>query len=274
MLVRMNVLDLRTAIGLILAIEAALFLVASRQVIVVTRRYRRERRAGLDRWDAFEEGLAVVLPPVVAKFVAAEIRLPTYLFQRLTGRTKLREGEFSYHRGSLMGPLFVVVLFTAPVEILLFELLVPWAWLRWLLLILGVYGVVWMGGLYASLRALPHRLEPDALRLNHGILASARVPYGAIAEAEPDQSKSESEGLRVSPDGAVAYLAVGGKTQVTVKLTTPVSLQGFVKPTPPVDCIRFAVDEPDALIESLRSRIPLSKSPGPVDVALDIKPAR
>ena len=133
------VLDLSTAIGLILGIEAALFLVAFRQVFVVTRRYRRERRAGLDGWTAFQEGLAVVLPSHIARIVAAEIRLPTYLFQWLTGRIKLREGEFSYHRGSLMGPLLVVVLFTAPVEILLFELLVPWAWLRWLLLILAVY---------------------------------------------------------------------------------------------------------------------------------------
>src|SRR6476659_1019706 len=57
------------------AIEGLLLLVASRQVVVVVRRYRRDRGAGLDVEAALEDGLALLLPRQVARMVALEPRL-------------------------------------------------------------------------------------------------------------------------------------------------------------------------------------------------------
>ena len=73
---------------------------------------------------------------------------------------------------------------SAPMELLVVHLLAlafsPWGWLKWALLALGVYAILWLLGLYASLVALPHRLEGEGLRLRHGVLAEGFVPYGEI----------------------------------------------------------------------------------------------
>ena len=55
-------LDLGTAIGVTLAIEVLLVVVAGRQLFVAVRRYRRQRTAGLGVWAALEDGLTVLLP--------------------------------------------------------------------------------------------------------------------------------------------------------------------------------------------------------------------
>ena len=75
-------LDLGTAIGVTLAIEVLLVVVAGRQLFVAVRRYRRQRTAGLDVWTALEDGLTVLLPRPVARIVsleAADDRVPATL---------------------------------------------------------------------------------------------------------------------------------------------------------------------------------------------------
>ena len=51
-LVRVELLDVGSAIGIVVAIEGLLLLVAGRQIVVAVRRYRRHRAAGLDVWAA------------------------------------------------------------------------------------------------------------------------------------------------------------------------------------------------------------------------------
>ena len=40
-----------------------------------------------------------------------------------------------------------------------YELLIPWAAVRWALAIITLYSLIWVFGLYASLQTLPYRLE-------------------------------------------------------------------------------------------------------------------
>ena len=174
-------LDLGTAIGVTVAIEVLLVLVAGRQLFVTVRRYRRQRTAGLDVWAALEEGLTVLLPRPLARVVSLEPRMIACLLLWLFRRRRPGAGQFSYHRRSWGGALLILVLLTVPVEIFVVELLVPWAWLRWVLLIAALYGVLWFGGLIASLKVLPHRLEAGGVRLRHGNLAEVLIPYHEIA---------------------------------------------------------------------------------------------
>jgi hypothetical protein len=57
------------------------------------------------------------------------------------------------------------------VEILLGELLMPWGWLRLVVLVASVYALVWVFGFYGSMVVLPHRLEAHGLRARCGALA-------------------------------------------------------------------------------------------------------
>lgn len=249
-------LDLGTAIGVTLAIEVLLVLVAGRQLFVVVRRYRRQRTAGLDVWAALEDGLTVLLPRPLARIVSLEPRMIACLFLWLFRRRRQVTGQFSYHRRSWGGALLILVLLTVPVEIFIVELLVPWAWLRWLLLIAGLYGVLWFGGLIASLKVLPHRLETRGVRLRHGNLAEVFIPYHEIATVEQQSLRAPGgrDGLVTDRKAGSAYLSVGGRTDVTLRLHTARPVHGLLRPTPPVTTIHVAADDPAHLTAALRTR--------------------
>ena len=63
------------AILVVVGIEVVVLLVAIGEALLFFRRYRGGRRAGLDVWEAFEGGLASILPRLVAKLVVSEPRM-------------------------------------------------------------------------------------------------------------------------------------------------------------------------------------------------------
>lgn len=190
--------------------------------------------------------LLLVLVLGEAKLSVSEPRLFTCLFRWIFGRTYLREGEFGYHKKSWMIFIVMMVVMTSPVELLVFELVVPWAWLRLLLLILGVYTVFWFLGFHASHVALPHRLEAEGLRLRRGIFAEAFIPYREIKSVERRRRKSPKD---------AAYLAINGNTDLTPRLERPLQMRGFFRSTRPVGTIHAAADKPEKLVRELRLRL-------------------
>jgi hypothetical protein len=176
-LVWSGLLDLPDAALVVDGIEVLLFATAVGEVVLVVRRYRRERVSDLDLWAALEEGLAVLLPRKAARIAALEPRLWVCVLRWISRRTGTSDREFSYHKRSQMGLIFVMVAFTTPVELLVLELLAPRMWLHISLLVLGLYALLWIFGLYASLVTLPPpRLEKNGLRLHYGALAEGFVP--------------------------------------------------------------------------------------------------
>ena len=272
-LVVTGVLDPGTALLVGLSLEALALVFAGRQVVAMALRYRRSRAAGLDVEAAVEDGLAVSLPRPVARVLALEPRVFINLWRKLFNRRPLRPNEFAYHKRSPVGPLLGLVLFTAPIEVFLFELLIPWAWLRVLLAVLAVYGVVWIAGYAASLQTLPHRADSDALHLHYGLLSRVAIPYEAIESVGLAPIKmlgNRSEGVYVLKDKEVGYFAVGGKADVLLRLSMPVSIERLVSSSPPVRTLYVAVDDPAGFVGLVRERLsgvdaepPPSPAPSP-----------
>ena len=154
-LVWSGLLELGDAVLMVVGIEVLLLVTAAGEVALVVRRYRRGRAAGLDLWAALEEGLALLLPRKAARILVLESHLWACLLRWLIRRTGTSDREFGYHKRSQMSLILVMLVFTAPVELLVVELLAPWMWLRISLLVLGLYALLWIFGLYASLIALP-----------------------------------------------------------------------------------------------------------------------
>ena len=256
MLVVGGVVPAGTALLIGGVIELLLLVVVIRQVIVAVRRYRRDRTNGLSVERAIEDGLAVFLPKKVARLVALEPRIWIYLYRWIAHRRPPAPNEFSYRSRSIMGALMAVVLISGPVEILLIELLVPWAWLRWTILILGLYGAIWIAGLYASMRVRPHMLDTSGVRLYHGLLAEGFVPYMDISEVQQERHpvRSRSEGLMHVPQEGATYLPMGGRTDVTLRLNRPVAVEGLLSAVPPATTIHLAVDDPGRFTEALNKQ--------------------
>ncbi|HEX5416177.1 MAG TPA: hypothetical protein VFZ25_10965, partial [Chloroflexota bacterium] len=255
-LVRFRVISFGTAIGVVAGLEVLLLLVAVRQVFIAARRYRQGRVDGRDLWAALEDGLAVFLPRTLARIMTLEPRVWGYLALWLSRRWRPGPDDFSYRRRSLIGPLLIVIAFTTPVEVLLFEILIPWEWLRVVTLVTSVYSVGWVLGLYSSLVVLPHRLTADALRAHVGFLARVIVPYDRIAKVELERKKTSGfgDGLKVKPEDGAAYLAIGGQTDLTIELRDPRPIEGVFRSTIPVRIIYLAADDPARLAAELTRR--------------------
>jgi hypothetical protein len=254
-LVGSGVLEAQTALLAGIIAEGLLLVVGGRQIWVAVRRYRQDRAAGLDLEAALEEGMAVFLPRPAARLAALEPRLWITLGRWLL-RRPVGPGTFPYARRSLFGPMLGLVAFSAPVEIFAFELLIPWPLVRVLVLIASVYSVLWLAGLYAGLKMYPHRLTPDGLRFYHGLLASGALPYDQIASVEAVRHKAPGgkDGLQPVPAEGAAYLAAGGRTDVTLRLRAPTVIAGLLRPTPPVTTVHLAADDGPALAAALQAR--------------------
>ena len=256
-LVWSGVLSVRDAVIVVAGIEVLLTLISVRQMFVAMRRYRQGRGSGLDAWSALEDGLAVVLPRKVARIVVLEPRLWVCLFRWVFRRTKLREGEFGYNKKSTMDMLVLLVVLVGPVEALALHLLVPWAWLRWSLLAVEVYGTFWILGFYASLSALPHRIEEAGVRLRYGAFARVFVPYTEIESVGRAvlRAPGGGDGLRTSSEEETAYFAITGKTNLTLGLKAPQTIEGLFRSVGPVGRIHLWADEPKLFARELDLRL-------------------
>ena len=258
-LVRSEVLGLGEAILVLVVVEVLLLLTGGTLLLSAVREYQKNRASGFDGWKALENGIVILLPRLAARIMVSELRLFCCLIKWTFRRTRLREGEFSYHRRSMTGPLVLMVVLVSPVEVLVIELLLqallPLLWLRVLVLLLGVYFVFWILGFYASRIVLPHRFEEAGLRLYHGIFAEGFIPYEEIRNSEKGRRKAPEWGDGLQIDGDEAFLAVGGKTDVSLELGSPRSLNGFFRTTGPVGTLHLGVDDPEGFARELEHRL-------------------
>ena len=274
-LVRFDLLSIQNAVVVVAAIEVLLFLLGARQVFIAIRNYRRGRTSGLDAWSALEDGVSAVLPRKVARFVVLEPRLWACLFRWASRKTKLREGEFGYHKKSTMYMLVLLVVLVGPVEALMLHLLVPWAWLRWSLLAVEVYGTFWFLGFHASLQALPHRLEETGVRLRYGAFAEVLVPYPEIGAVERSVRRTPGggDGLRTVPEEDAAYLTITGKTDLTLKLKSPRTVEGVFRSVGPVGTMHLSADKPGLFAREIKKRIGEAGDTAPAEASTKARPA-
>jgi hypothetical protein len=82
----------------------------------------------------------------------------------------------------LATPMLWLWIFGSALELPLVHVLVPWHGVRISLLIVGVWGLLWMVGILAGLRSYPHLLGADGLRIRNGALHDIAIPWKAVAQ--------------------------------------------------------------------------------------------
>ena len=159
----------------------------------------------------------------------------------------------------LVAPMLWLWIFGSAVEVVVLDVLLSrwWTPLRVPLLVVGVWGLVWMLGMLAAYRTRPHLLGADALQVRDGIHARVDVPLARIAGTRsvdhdlPGLLKS----VHVEGDGpdAVLLVGVGSRTNLELVLTAPTTLETPHGPTT-VSRVGLWVDEPREVAELLRRR--------------------
>ncbi len=202
---------------------------------------------------------------LIFKLIKMEAQLWASLYAWMR-RRPLGPDAFPYHGRSKLALVMGIMVLTAPLAIALVDLVIPWPLLRITAVVGVLYAMLWSIMLFASLRSMPHRLEPSGLRLRYGVLAGAFIPYDRIVEAMVAMAKVPGSGEGLQVEGEAAFLAIEGETNLLIRLNEPLSLDRALGKTPPVREIHFFTDEPKRMIERLVARVKPPEEAAPLSV--------
>ena len=239
---------------LILLFEALLIGGLAFSVVRTVRRFRAQDRNQASLAGSLRGLVFNVFPAPIAHVFMSEITIWIGLWKLVSRPFRARQNEFAYHGRLDLGMLLVVIV-TAPVEILLFELLIPWAPVRWLLLVAAVYSVLWFAGITFAPMIYQHVAKPAHLVLRNGAATSIPIRYANIAAIEPFVAPWPDMTGRFPPTLVVredsAWLQFGGQSALRIQLREPRRV-GNDSAADPVTSIVFAADQPAALIRPSR----------------------
>ncbi len=156
-----------------------------------------------------------------------------------------------------VSPLLGAFIFVSALELVVVHLVLPWATIRTVLLVLSIWGLVWMIGFLASMRVFPHLLDERGLRLRYGTSVDVRVPWEAIASVTASRrslTSGRSVQLLDTDDGQAVAVAVLKRTRVDVVLHGPTTLELPDGPAE-VTAVRFDADDPKAVVAAVRDRL-------------------
>ncbi|GAB3337250.1 hypothetical protein RMN56_08275 [Micromonospora halotolerans] len=165
----------------------------------------------------------------------------------------------------ILGVFIALSALEIPVLDLILRHTVGWPTVRQAFIVLGVWGVLWMVGLLASLRIHPHVVDDTGLRIRNGISLDVLVPWAAVDRVEARyRSLPSSRGVQYDPeDPAVLNLGVGSQTAIDVVLREPLSVRLPKGPSEPVREIRLYADDPKALVARARRHLPATGTTAP-----------
>lgn len=198
----------------------------------------------LDRLEAEEP----LLRPAVS-----ELRTFQSLGLLILGRRRVPAGAepFGYTKGTMTFPLVMVAL--SLVELVVVHILVPWHWLRIVLLVLTVWGVLFILGFFASRIVHPHFIANGALTLRWGQQTVLTAPRSHIASAA-----AHTNHVHTQPhiDGETLTLTQFQSTNVLIRFTEPLPAAApLAKKHLPPDFhaleVQLYVDDPGGLLHAL-----------------------
>ncbi|MBK8725947.1 MAG: hypothetical protein IPL96_07775 [Holophagaceae bacterium] len=214
---------------------------------------RRPKETGGLPEDALIPAFQAFLPPGLARMSALELVLAGGALRFLLGGWRRPEPEgFSYTKKAGLGAVLPVLPLLAIGDVVLLEVLTRHSasWLRFTLHAAGLYGFLWITGLWASMRARPHTVRDGVATFHHGLLGSLTVPLENIEGVEAMPSFKD-DWAKLAFLRGVIQLQTPGPAQVLLKLKAPAAPMGLLGPGRTRDRVLIAVDEPEALRAAL-----------------------
>lgn len=136
------------------------------------------------------------------------------------------------------------------VEVVVFHLVVPWEIVRIVGLVIGVWGLLWMLGLLASLYAHPHAVDVDGVRVRYGTSVNVLVPWDSIDTIQM-RRRDLPNSRSVQVDGSVVNVGVSSQVNVRMTMSEPTEL-ALPKGRHVVSELNFYTEDPKALIAGAR----------------------
>lgn len=212
------------------------------------------RRPDAGRRAAAASATAELFPAPVRTAVRWEWRVWTGLVRGLSRRPDIPTGALAFTHHRALAPVRWTFIGLLVMETTVVHLLVPPGPVRLALLLLGLYGLIWLVGyLLGAGPVRPHLAEPHRVVLRHGLTTDIVVPVDAIARV--DAVRHDRTGTAtVQVDGRTLSLVDNGGTGIEMVLHAPL-LIAIRRRTVEIDTVRAWVDEPRAMADAVNQAI-------------------
>lgn len=209
---------------------------------------------GQDRLDAIRAVLESKLGKgLLLEIVMAEINVLYYsIVVWFRKPVEERQGVFSYHKTSQIKTFVIAFSILILAEGLFVHfLLAQWnEAAAWIFTILNLYALLYMTGLYNSVRFKPHRIKEGSLKIVLGFQYDAETELSNIMTVK----KATDTGLSIPKDTCYALLKIDSP-QVELTLKEPVLMKASYGRSKYVTTIIFRADEPGRMMEVIRSKM-------------------
>lgn len=217
--------------------------------------------------DRLARPLGDLLPPRVARLVALELTVLGLALRYVFGgwRRPAHPG-FTYHRDATLRMLLPVLPLMAAADVALLELVILPGVARWLKIVvhvLAIYGVLWLIGLWASFRARPHCIHGGRATLHRGLLRHVELSLDQIASIGVMPTFSDDWKLRAYRKGTIR-VDVAGPAVLDIRLRAPIRAVGVLGFGPASDHLIVSVDDASAFTAALDDHAKTSAGVVPV----------
>jgi len=201
----------------------------------------------------------VFLASLARRVLVYELRIWQSLYRWIFRRSITRDaGAVTFGYASLLTPILIAFIAVSAIEIPVVHLLMPWETIRRVFLGLGVWGVIWMIGLLASLRIYPHDVGEKGLRVRYSFNLDVTLPWDVVAQIRthrrslPSGRKVQLERLGVA---TTLNVAISSTTNVEVALRQPTPVRLPNGEHIEITALHFYADEPRALVTNVREHL-------------------
>jgi len=240
-------LALQLRMGTALALEILLLFLAVRAV--------RGARSLPGTWpeDRIPAAFGAFVPPRAPRRLALGlVMLGSAVRFLFGGFREAAPAGFTHHREAALRAILPAVPLMIPGDFLLMKAistgLAPW--LRWLLHGSTAYALLWLVGLYATLKARPHQIREGCVQLHLGLLKACSFPVGLVASAGP-LPEFEDDWARQAYMKGMPKLVAKGNAVLELKLSEPIRVTGLLGPGRPTQRLAVSVDDPSAFLAAL-----------------------
>lgn len=199
---------------------------------------------------------------LAAEAVLLEVAVYRALVRWVARRPDVPDGTRAVGYAQLVGPMLWLWIFGSATEVVVVEVVLRqveagWAEaLRLPLLVVGVWGVLWMLGLLAAHHVRPHLWLDERLVARGGLRAWADVSLADVraVRATEHELPGTVRTLHHDPEGGLLLVGVSGRTNVELTLAGPTPVATSAG-TVLAERVGLWVDEPRAVAGDLARHV-------------------
>lgn len=195
---------------------------------------------------------------LVRRSVALEAAGWRSIGRTLARRPRVPAGASAHSWDQPIRAVLVTFLVVSAVEVVIVDVITQrWPAVRYPLLVVGIWGVLFMVGMLLSNRTRPHSVGPEGLLIRSGGEVEIALPWDLVESVgRRRRPLPEAPTLSLTGEGDTQALniVVQDGTHVDVDLVAPIALrlpQGEVT----VSSVRLAVDDPPAFLAAVRDHV-------------------